>query len=44
MLPKVSPKKSWEGYIGGIVMGGLGGWGLAALWHIAVNSISLCTV
>jgi phosphatidate cytidylyltransferase len=39
MLPKVSPKKSWEGYIGGIVMGGLGGWGLAALWHIAVNSI-----
>jgi phosphatidate cytidylyltransferase len=39
MLPKVSPKKSWEGYIGGILMGGLGGWGLAALWHIAIDSI-----
>ncbi len=36
MMPKVSPKKSWEGYIGGLIMGGLGGWGLAALWHIAV--------
>ncbi len=35
MLPLVSPKKSWEGYIGGIVIGALGGWGLGALWHIA---------
>jgi len=36
MMPKVSPKKSWEGYFGGLLMGGLGGWGLAALWHMAV--------
>lgn len=36
MMPNVSPKKSWEGYVGGLLMGGLGGWGLAALWHIAV--------
>lgn len=35
MLKIVSPKKSWEGYFGGIVIGALGGWGLAALWHIA---------
>jgi phosphatidate cytidylyltransferase len=39
MLPIVSPKKSWEGYFGGILMGGLGGWGLAALWHIASSAI-----
>lgn len=39
MLPLVSPKKSWEGYIGGILTGILGGWGLAALWHIQVASI-----
>ena len=34
MMPLVSPKKSWEGYLGGILLGALGGWGLAALWHI----------
>ncbi|KAF0110531.1 MAG: phosphatidate cytidylyltransferase [Chloroflexi bacterium] len=39
MLTVVSPKKSWEGYIGGIIVGGLGGWGLAALWHIVSQSI-----
>ena len=33
MLPRVSPKKTWEGYLGGILVGMLGGWGLAALWH-----------
>lgn len=39
MIPLVSPKKSWEGYFGSLLMGGLGGWGLAALWHIAVPEI-----
>jgi phosphatidate cytidylyltransferase len=39
MLPLVSPKKSWEGYLGGILTGILGGWGLASLWHIKVASI-----
>jgi phosphatidate cytidylyltransferase len=39
MMPNVSPKKSWEGYVGGLLMGGLGGWGLAALWHIAVPAL-----
>ncbi len=39
ILSIVSPKKSWEGYLGGILTGILGGWGLAALWHIHVPSI-----
>jgi phosphatidate cytidylyltransferase len=39
LMPKVSPKKSWEGYVGGLIMGGLGGWGLTALWHMAVPAI-----
>ena len=39
MIPLVSPKKSWEGYIGGIFIGTLGGWALAALWHLVAASI-----
>jgi len=39
ILTVVSPKKSWEGYIGGILIGALGGWGLGALWHIACAPI-----
>lgn len=39
MLPLVSPKKSWEGFLGGILFGCLGGWGLAALWHIASPAV-----
>jgi len=39
MLPLVSPQKSWEGYLGGIVTGILVGWGLAALWHNFTPSI-----
>lgn len=39
MLPLVSPKKSWEGYFGGIITGILGGWGFAALWHIPAPAI-----
>lgn len=39
MLTVVSPKKSWEGYFGGIIVGALGGWGLAALWHIASPAV-----
>lgn len=39
MLPLVSPQKSWEGYLAGIVTGILVGWGLAALWHNFTPSI-----
>jgi phosphatidate cytidylyltransferase len=30
---RVSPRKTWEGYIGGVVFATLGGAGLAALWE-----------
>lgn len=39
MLSVVSPKKSWEGYIGGILTGILGGWGLAVLFHTRIDAI-----
>ncbi|MGA9531169.1 MAG: phosphatidate cytidylyltransferase [Anaerolineales bacterium] len=29
LVPRLSPKKSWEGYLAGIVTGTLAGWGLA---------------
>lgn len=32
---RVSPKKSWEGYAGGIVFSALATWGLAWLWQFA---------
>lgn len=39
ILPRVSPKKSWEGYLAGIVTGVLTGWGVAALWHLFIPGI-----
>ncbi len=39
MFPRVSPQKSWEGYIAGIVTGILAGWGVAALWHGFIPAI-----
>lgn len=32
LSPRLSPKKTWEGYFGGVVVGVLGGAGLAALY------------
>lgn len=39
MFPLISPKKSWEGYIGGVITGILSGWGVAALWQTIIPSI-----
>lgn len=41
MFPQVSPKKSWEGYVAGIVTGVLTGLGVAALWQLITPSIHL---
>lgn len=39
MAPLISPKKTWEGYFGGLVFGILGAVGLAAAWHLAAPAI-----
>ena len=39
MAPLISPKKSWEGYLGGVLAGLLTGAGLAALWHLRAPTI-----
>jgi len=37
---KVSPNKTWAGYFGGILLGVLGTWGIGALFHVIVPSIT----
>ena len=39
MSPKLSPKKTWEGYVGGILLGIVGTALLAQLWHLRAPSI-----
>ncbi|HEX7433991.1 MAG TPA: phosphatidate cytidylyltransferase [Anaerolineaceae bacterium] len=34
LSPRLSPKKTWEGYFGGVLFGILGGALLAAFWHL----------
>jgi phosphatidate cytidylyltransferase len=34
IAPSISPKKSWEGYIGGIIVGGLSTWLAGAILHV----------
>lgn len=40
MSPRVSPKKTWEGYLGGILFGALGTMFLAYLWGLQVDVIT----
>jgi phosphatidate cytidylyltransferase len=38
LAPRLSPKKTWEGYLSGILAGGLSAWALGALWRIAAGA------
>ena len=44
LCPKVSPKKSWEGYLGGIVWSVAGGVLLAWLWQLLGANASTITL
>ena len=37
MTPRLSPRKTWEGYLGSVLGGALGGGGLALLWQMAAR-------
>lgn len=43
MAPRLSPRKTWEGYVGSIVFGGLAGAGLGALWGLGAGPAGLLT-
>jgi phosphatidate cytidylyltransferase len=38
MAARTSPKKTWEGYLGGVLSGTLFAWLFASLWHLAEPS------
>ena len=41
LSPRVSPKKTWEGYLGGIVVGVIATALLASAWHLRVPAITV---
>jgi phosphatidate cytidylyltransferase len=40
LSPRLSPKKTWEGYFAGVISGGLAGVGFAALWSAGAGMAS----
>jgi len=43
MTPRLSPRKTWEGYLASVLGGALGGGGLALVWQVAARpSSGLC--
>jgi phosphatidate cytidylyltransferase len=40
MAPRLSPKKSWEGYLAGVAAGAASGMGLGALWSLGAGPTS----
>ena len=43
MAPRLSPRKTWEGYAGSVLWGGLAGAGLGALWGLGAGPAGLLT-
>ena len=43
LAPRLSPKKSWEGYLAGVIFGAAGGAGFAQLWRIGAGPGSTIT-
>jgi phosphatidate cytidylyltransferase len=43
LSPRLSPKKTWEGYLAGVVMGAISGAGLAMVWRLGAGSASAVT-
>lgn len=43
LVPRLSPKKTWVGYLAGLLFGALGGMGFAAVWRIGAGPDSLIT-
>jgi phosphatidate cytidylyltransferase len=43
MSPRLSPKKTWEGYAGSVIWGAAGGGLLAFFWHFGADAGSLLT-
>jgi len=43
LAPRLSPRKTWEGYVGSIVVGGLAGAGLGVMWGLGAGPAGLLT-
>jgi phosphatidate cytidylyltransferase len=44
LSPRLSPKKTWEGYLGGIIVAGVAGIGLGSLWRFGAGGALPLTV